>query len=182
MNMTEQEKQEFNLMKSQIKELLEWKKQRIAQQITYPIDTQSLQILNKYFLTQTGEFYYYNSSGFPFKNIFLTQNKRTNAVGVYLELVRYTASTSADTLTLGQDITNNSQGLFSNGEQVVVISASDIPFSTNEPPSPLTDSSVYYVVNASSGGKVIQLSSTFGGAAINLTTTGIGQQYIYRVG
>jgi len=56
--MTPQERQQFNDMKAQIAELLEWKKKKERQQLTFPIDVASMQVLNEAFrVTRFDTFY-----------------------------------------------------------------------------------------------------------------------------
>lgn len=45
--MTLQERQEFNQMKKQIAELLQWKKERERQQLRLPLDVASVQVLSE---------------------------------------------------------------------------------------------------------------------------------------
>ena len=45
--MTEQERQQFNQMKVQINELVQWKKQRERQQLSLPLDIASIQVLSE---------------------------------------------------------------------------------------------------------------------------------------
>ncbi len=180
--MTPQERQQFNQMKLQVKELLEWKKQRIAQQITNPLDTQSQTILNKYFLTATSNLWDNAETGETFKRLVVTQDGITNVLYVFTSLIRYTANASANTLLLGPDIINRKQGTLADGDVVYILAGEGTiqttpSTNTATPPSPLFVGAAYYVVNPS--GNTVQLSATPGGAAINLTTTGTGQQFIY---
>ena len=45
--MTPEERQEFNQMKAQISELLQWKKQKERQQLSMPLDIASIQVLSE---------------------------------------------------------------------------------------------------------------------------------------
>ena len=45
--MTPEERQEFNQMKAQISELLQWKKQKERQQLSMPLDIPSIQVLSE---------------------------------------------------------------------------------------------------------------------------------------
>lgn len=45
--MTQQETQQFNELKAQVAELLEWKKNKERQQLTFPIDVASMQALQE---------------------------------------------------------------------------------------------------------------------------------------
>jgi hypothetical protein len=160
-----------NLLK-RIEVLEKWKADREKQQIVFPLDNQSQIILNKYFASIGFIQFDAGAGGNPFRLMLATQNGRTEAVEAYSSLMRYSADTTADTLLIGQDVVNLTQGSFVDGQQVLLLSSDTFP-------SPLDSTTSYYVVNSSSGGTVIQLSLTFGGAAINITTGGVGTQYIY---
>ena len=45
--MTQEEKQQFNELKRQVSELLEWKKQKERQQLSMPLDVGSVQVLSE---------------------------------------------------------------------------------------------------------------------------------------
>lgn len=159
-------------LQREINELKAWKAQREAQQITFPIDEKSLTILNKYFLTKSGILEFVNASGQVSRIALLKQDGRTEAVGVYDSLPRYTVDVSSNEIIMGLDIVNLGKGSFSDDQQVLLLT-------TGAHPAPFADAVVYYVVNANSDGTVFQLSATSGGSAINITDTGSGEQYMY---
>jgi len=159
-------------LENRIKALEKWKEERTRQQIVFPVDNQSLQILNKYFLSQIGNLDFTSNSGQLFRNILVKQDGKTNVIGVYTQLITFTVNTTSNVLTLGADLVTLSQGSFEDDNQVFVNSTDTLP-------DPLVDSFPYYVVNATAGGTQIQLSDTLGGAAIDITTSGTGQQFIY---
>lgn len=174
------DEQEFNELKKRVEDLEKYKEDRERQQITYPLDTQSFQILNKYFLTQSGSLWYTSAGGNLFKEVLVFQNGYTNALSARSNLIRYSVDVSTNIFTMGQDIINLSQGSFSNGQQVGVIASGDVP-PGGDPPTPLTTAGSYYVVNANGAGTQFQLSLTFGGAAINITDKGTQEQYMYFI-
>lgn len=47
--MTNEEQKQFNEMRAQIAELSQWKKERERQQLSFPLDVTSLQVLNEAF-------------------------------------------------------------------------------------------------------------------------------------
>lgn len=154
-----------------IEVLEKWKTDRIAQQITFPLDEKSITILNKYFLSKIGNLDFINSSGGIQRNILLKQDGKTDLVNGYTTLSRYRANTN-DYLYIGQDVVNLKQGTFANGDQVWTLS-------TGTPPAPITDAVPYFVVEATAGGTQIKLSLTSGGSAINITDTGEGEHFIF---
>lgn len=158
--------QDYEQLKSDVAELKKWKDARTQQQITYPLDFQSQTVLNKYFLSKVGDITYSaGSAGGFFRLVLVEQNGQTEALEAVALLTRYTAVPSTDFVTVAS-------GSFMNGQQVIVIS-------TSLPPAPLVSGNVYFVVSATSDGRSFKLSLTLGGAAINITNTGSGQQYLY---
>lgn len=158
-------------LEKRIQELEKWKKEKEKQQIRFPLDAQSIDILNQYFSMKTGEIEYQNGNGNFIKYVLLKQNKQVEFVPAFREMILFTAATS-DTITLQQDLVNNIlKPTLTNGDSVSV-------FSTEALPAPLSDVAFYYVVNASNN--TIKLSGTPGGSAINITDTGTGTHYIYR--
>lgn len=150
-------------LENRIKELEKWKEERTRQQISYPLDTESVRILSNYLMSLSGtvrtisgvggnEFIYYTGQ----------QGDKDFQVSINT-FVPYQANTTADTVTV-QKIT------FENDTQVY-LSTSDTY------PAPLDGVTNYYVINST--GLTFQLSLTSGGAAIDITSTGVGQQYIY---
>ena len=45
--MDAKEKKEMKLLQEQVQELLDWKKQKETRQLTFPLDTQSIRVLNQ---------------------------------------------------------------------------------------------------------------------------------------
>lgn len=138
---------------------------KTSQQISYPLDINSVKVLNQYFMQITGtvktvagaagnEFTYYvgNQNGAQFQ---FQVSANT--------FIPYTVNVSANTIT-------ENRVRFPNDTQIYV-STSDTP------PTPLNTSTNYFVINST--GTTFQLSLTMGGAAIDITDSGVGQQYIY---
>lgn len=158
-----------NQFESRVAALEQWKEDRIRQQIVYPLDFESQTILNKYFISNVGSIVFTSVSGQEFRSILLQQDGKINIVNAYEQLIRYTVNTTTNILTLGPDVITGSQGILANDAQVYVST-------TDTPPAPLQTAVPYYVV--SSTGTTIKLSLTVGGAAIDITTAGVGTQYI----
>jgi hypothetical protein len=166
-------------MDNQIQDLIrridaleKWKAERIAQQITFPLDEKSQKILNKYFLTKLGNLDFTNSSGQVFRNIMLKMNDRVDVVSAYTTLFRFSVNTTSNKLLIGQDVVNLAQGSFQNDQQIWLQTTDTLP-------APLSDAVPVYVVNANASGTEIQVSSTLGGAAIDITNVGVGEHYTY---
>ena len=45
--MSPQQTKEYEQLKAQVQELLDWKKQKETRQLTFPLDTQSIRVLNQ---------------------------------------------------------------------------------------------------------------------------------------
>lgn len=167
------------LLEQRIKALEDWKSARERQQVTYPLDIQSFQILNKYFLSQVNSLWYEGgASGVTFKDILVQQDGNINSLSAKTSLIRYSINTSDDTLLIGQDIVNKRQGQFEDDQRVSLFAAGlnapgSVPGGLETEPA-----GGFFVVNATNGGTNIQLSNTSGGAAINITSQGTGEQYI----
>lgn len=158
-------------LEKRIQELEKWRKEKEGQQIRFPLDAQSISVLNKYFTSKVGEIEFQNNNGNFIKYVLMKQDNQVEFMAAFREMILFTAATS-DTITLQQDLVNNIlKPELTNGDSVSV-------FSTGALPSPLTDVTFYYVVSASAN--TIKLSGTMGGAAINITDTGTGTHYIYR--
>ena len=148
-----------------------WKAEREKQQITYPVDQESIDALNRYFMRIVDEYSYFGGVG---DNTFLSyigaQGEKVFEVGP--GLIRYTAETSDFVYIV--DKTNINR--FTNNDQVLL-------YTTDTAPGGLTSGGLttYYVVSAASDGYSFKLSTSEGGAAVNITSTGAGRQYLARI-
>ena len=159
-------------LKIDVAELKAWKAQKILQQISYPLDIQSQNILSKYFLSFVGFFSTVGgAAGNLFSNMIVKQNNKSIAMSIWNALINVTPNSSTHVFTLNIDLTTGAQGKVSNGTFVQIFSPD--PGAT---PTLLDNGGEYYVVNTS--GNTFQLSATKGGSAINFTDNGTGLQYI----
>lgn len=165
-------------IENRIAKLEQYVKERERQQITFPLDNASITILNKYFLSITGQIISQGASGIEFTNIITKQGAIGAVIQVGFPFYDFTVDTGADTLAIGIDVVNGTQGAFSNGDAVILYSSG----TAGTLPAPFTANTTYFVVNASGGGTTVQLALTAGGAAINITTTGTNQYYIQPLG
>lgn len=149
---------------ARIERLEQWKAQRERQQFTYPVDPTSIAVLQNYFMRINSE---YETLGGISGNLYTTYvGSQGNMVFEVTQslLSPYTVDTSSDTLTV-------SSGRFE-ADRLVYFATSDTF------PSPLDSVTSYYTVNVSNGGTSFQVSLTVGGAAVNITTTGTGRQFV----
>jgi hypothetical protein len=149
-------------LKRQVAELMAWKDQRTAQQIMHPLDINSINILNESFMRIKTPI---ETTGGAAGNTFITYIGNQGNLQFTVErntYVPYTVNTTTDFLTATQYFPNDTFVYFATSDTL---------------PSPLVEGTQYFVVNST--GTSFQVSATQGGAAINLTTTGTGSQFIY---
>ncbi len=153
-------------LEKRIADLEKWKSDRETQQIIYPLDVNSLTILNKYFMRIVSTI---TTVGGAAGNSFITylgQQGQFQFQVSPIELVSYTVNVSTNYLTV-----NSFQRFFN--DFVVNVETEGTA------PAPLVVGVDYYVIN--SDGTTFQLSASSGGASIDITTTGSGRQFISNV-
>lgn len=163
--------EEIDNLKVRIEELEKWKAQRIEHQLSLPFDVESVNILKKYFLSIIASYDFVSVSGKTFSNIVVKQDLEGGVINVGFPLYVFTTDYTTDTITVGADVVRGRQGSFALNQQVFVMS-------TNTLPSPLSDIIPYYVINPNASGTQFQLSTTLGGAVVNLVDNGTGRHFI----
>ena len=152
-------------LENRIKDLEKWKTERERQQVTFPLDTRSIEVLNKYFMRILNDIIYIGGAAgreFTLYSGIQGDRKFTVQEDTY---VRFTVNTSTDYITAEQ-----SKYRFIENQDLYVTTSDTLP-------TGLLDGITYYVKNVS--GNTFQLSTTPGGAAVNITSSGTGVQYIY---
>jgi len=153
---------------SRIEALEKWKAEKERQQIKLPIDNVSIAVLQNYFMRITGEFSYIDNG--------VSGNSSTTYIGSQgdqifelnkTSLFLYTADATSDILTVAN-------GSFITDRLVFVATETTAP-------GGLTTYDSYYTVNVTNNGTSFKLSLTSMGAAINITSSGTGQQFISYV-
>lgn len=165
-------KREIDALKNRVAALEAWKTQRTRQQITFPLDVQSRDILNKDFMRVIGQYIYFGGvAGLPFLVIEGIQDKKRFEVSRIL--IEYKADPSSDVIRI---LYPSDDAIFANDETVVL-------YTTDTAPGGLSDLGLttYYVVSAASDGNSFKLAATVGGAAINITSEGVGRQFLSRI-
>ncbi len=134
------------------------------QQITYPLDIESIRVLQNYFMRieEKSELYYGGVSGRPSVEYIGKQGEFKFTVPVY---ERYEFSVNTTTNVLNTPLLRPQDGA-----EIVV-------YTSDTPPSPLVAGIGYYVVNSTEDGN-FQIEATLGGGAIDITDNGVGNQYI----
>lgn len=163
--------------------LEKWKEERTRQQIVYPLDDRSFQILNKYFLSSIGSaFYQSGGNDNLFKEVIVQQDGKINSLGAEFFLLQYSVNLTNSTVVLSREIINGGQAYLFDNQQVVVASGTIVNGIIQTPDDGFGPiSGIKYVVNASLDGTIVQLSDSMGGPALNFTTRGIGNQYLILI-
>lgn len=166
--MDDTQKQEMHKLKEDVTALMEWKRARETQQLTFPLDEDSLNILKDTFLSRKASLLSFTSvSGLEFESLLVSQGRNTYLLSLGQPVYTLTVDTATDIFTIGQDIATGGQGFVSDGQQWLILAASAAP-------TPLSSGSSYYIVNSDAQGRTFQLSLTFAGAPINITAAGDG--------
>ena len=150
---------ELEQLKRQVQELQRWKESKERQQIEFPLDQQSKDVLKKDLIIVTGRGFFTRANGqigayFLETNI----NGKSELIGIYPPQTYFTSNSSANTLIM------RGHG-FSNDERVGLLTITGFP-------APLIDGFPFWIVNATAD--TVQLSDTQGGSVINLTSEGSG--------
>lgn len=154
-------------LEARIKALEDWKSAREKQQITLPLDQQSVNVMQNYFMRITKEVITIGgASGNTFINYIGSQGNKEFIVSQNTNIT-YSVVAATNILTVAPNRVIQS---FEDDMQVYVATS-------DTPPAPLAADTQYFVI--SSTGLSFKLSATQGGAEINITDTGIGTQYIY---
>lgn len=155
-------------LENRIKELEKWKAEKEKQQISFPLDNQSIDILKKYFMRIVSSYIWYGGVG---SNMFLEYIGEQDGTIFSVSppsLTTYTVDVTTNYLTTSQ-ISGNLK--FFDDMEVVL-------YTDGTAPDPLSAGlgTIYHIIN--SDGYTFQLSASSGGAAINITDSGSGRQFI----
>lgn len=148
-----------------IEALEKWKAEKTVQQVSYPLDFQSINVLNNYFMHIVDTLTTVGGASGNEETSYIGRQGNLEFIVSKNSLYPYTVNTSTEVITttayLENDMRINVQ-------------------TTDTPPSPLVAGVDYFVINST--GTSFQISATLGGAAINITSTGIGRQFLLSVG
>lgn len=160
--------QQFDELKRQVEDLTTWKNERTRQLVTYPMDKDSIEVLNQYFTRVISEFKITAGvAGRVFTDYLLQQGKMQFTAPTTERMLRYTVNATTNVFTLVNGVING----FPADDTHIYFSTEDTA------PDPIdTLAGDYYVI--SSSGATFKISATVGGAEIDITDTGIGAQYV----
>lgn len=166
-------------LQNQIDDLKRRLDEKDRQQITYPLDIQSIQVLNNYFmrlndviLTTGGVGGIVTISFIGTQNQLKTSNNKLNVSPARFVVsentyVPYTVNTTSNIISIVP------------GNRFQFVDDETVYFQTEDTlPSPL-GAGTYYVINAAADGKSFKVSASLGGAEVNITDTGTGKQYVF---
>lgn len=166
-------------MQAQIDELVAWKNKMTRQQITYPLDAPSLEVLSRYFPRFKELIPFTTPSGkvVPAMAIFQVNNNELT-LSALPNIYPFTVNVSTNQF--------NAPGhSFSIGDEVTVFSSdSNLPIYTvtiSGVPTPFSmlSGNTYYVVSVGPSPFIFQLSLTPSGSPMTMTGAGGMEQYIY---
>lgn len=155
----------YQALERRIAALEKWQADKKLQQISFPLDTQSVTILKKYFMRIVNTIKTIGGVG---GNEFITYLGEQDDKIFQLDkntFIPYTVNVATDILSvIGIRFDNDTQVYFSTEDTA---------------PTPLDAmlGTSYFIVNSS--GNSFQVAATQGGAAIDITDQGVGHQYIY---
>lgn len=158
-------------LENRIQALEKWKTERTRQQITFPLDTTSQQVLANYFMQITASVVSAGGAGGKQFLQFIGNQGIYSFSVTQNTYVPYTVNVSSNVITVNASLTSTGNVFEDDTELYVAFTLNGVP------PSPLTEGTPYYVINSS--GTTFKLSTTVGGAEINITDTGTGNQYLY---
>lgn len=151
-----------------IEELEKWKEQKMRQQLSFPLDQQSKDVIQRDFIQVKGIGISNGATGAEFPFYFTRVNGQDGWMNVQTAFFPITVDTSTDVFTTTASIANDT---------TVYIQCVSTDIGTQGvPPNPLSIGIPYYIVNTS--GNTFKLSLTVGGAAINITDSGTGTSYL----
>jgi hypothetical protein len=151
-----------------IEKIEKWIADREKQQLVYPLDAETLNILRKYFMNIVDVVDYEAGVGSnPFRLYIGKQDNNEFEVSP-VSLIQYTVDPATNYVYV-----SSSWRKFFDGDEVTLQT-------TGSAPAPLSAGigTTYYVINSTDAYRTFQLSATSGGSAINITNTGSGRQFI----
>ena len=166
------DEQKLRELEGKIKKLEDWKAQRERQQIVFPLDFQSQQVLGNYFMRILDVVRYVvvgAASEHTVTSFFGSQAQYNFEIPQSI-LYSYTVNTTTDVITAS----GGPNGRFEDDTAVYVYYAPDGVL-----PAPLASNTQYYVRDST--GLSFKLTDAPGNPAIDITTTGTGRQLMQVV-
>lgn len=157
---------EFELLKARVDELKQWMESTKKQQLDYPLDWESTQIIQKDLLVATGKEHPFLFTDLIAFGLEVDLNGVKTVLYASLPMKEFTADDTTDVCTY----VNGTHGLLN--DDVVNLAT------TNTLPDPLDTATDYYVIDATAS--TFKLSTSSGGSAVDITDTGTGSHYFLK--
>jgi hypothetical protein len=160
--------QEILILKQQVAELLKWKEEKTRQQISYPLDKESIKILNKDFMSIVSTLYRIGGVAGNTFTEFLGKQEDRNFIVSENTYIPYSVDLSTNLINIGN--------YYLDEDRSVELITDDTP------PDPLNYLTTYYVINST--GSTFNLTTVQGnaGAIVTLTNKGAGNNYLVSYG
>lgn len=150
-------------LQKRIEALEKWKTDRERQQISFPLDIQSINVLSQNFMRILSQITTIAGAGGQESTYFTGRQGSFNFQVSENSFIPYVVNTTTNIVSVN--------GFSFEDDNRLYLSTSDTC------PTPLDTSTTYYVINST--GSSFKLSLTSGGAEIDITDSGVGTQYLY---
>lgn len=159
--------QKIQELERKVADLEAWKQARTRQQITFPLDIDSVNVLKKHFVSYVRDYWFEQHDGEEvFTQIDLEVDGRLLPVSPGNFYIPFSVNTTNDTIIVNRKYVNNDSMV--NFFSTV---AAGIPGGLTAGP--------YYVINSTDSS--FQVSTSPGGSVVDITSAGSGELFYYYV-
>lgn len=172
--MDNETKNKIDNLERQVNELVSWKNEKTRQQISFPIDIESIEVLNKYFLRTFIELT--TKFGTTYNTQYFSKQDNKYFISNYkaFDIAEFTVDVPNNKIIVSKMLFNN-EALPVEESKVFLIETTDTA------PSPLDLlTTPYYMVKNIVGNKM-QLADSSTGTIITLTDIGVGKHYLVYI-
>lgn len=159
-NMTPEER-------TQLAELIAWKKARETQQITFPIDSKSVEILQNYFMRILGTLSSFGVGG-DVETSYIGKQANLEFIVGKNQFIPYAVDIVNDLIIPSMQVG------FENGQKIYFISEDTFPGGMG--------GIDYFVINAAAGSFQITTIAGDVGSIVDITSVGVGRQWLWSFG
>lgn len=154
-------------LENRIQALEKWKEEKTRQQINFPLDFQSIQVLGKYFMHIVNSITYAAGAGGHEFTEYIGKQDDVEFLVNSNTYVPYTVNLASNTIMIN--------GYMDDDRGIDLITS-------DTPPTPLSILTHYYAINST--GTSFQLTTVQGNAGfiVTITDTGVGNQYLVSLG
>lgn len=160
--------QEIEKLKNRIKDLESWREEKTRQQIKYPLDKESINILNKDFMRIISVLSRLGGVGANVFTEYLGKQEGYNFLVSENNYIPYSVDLLTNTVNIGN--------YYLDDDRAVDLITDDTP------PDPLSYLTTYYVINST--GSTFNLTTVQGdaGSIVTITNKGSGNNYLVSYG